>query len=1168
MKTLRVVLLLMAAGTVWWACGTGLAAGQRARLLALQGLVKVKTSGTGSWQKAALPRNASLGPQDEVQTYQKAHAKLGYDGTLIEMGPLTHVIIPGTSPSRGRTPSRLNLITGKILIWLIGAHPLEIGTAGAIACAKSTQFIVEADQTGHTTLTVIEGAVQFYNDRGSVLVAANQQSTAAPGVAPSHPARTDRSGVIDFEASLDNLWLDFERLSNPEQTREGLRQGVEAALQKAAAAPLDAAAQETAADLLHDSGRLDEAAAAYQRALELTPGNAAVGLKVGYNLLAQGCATEAGAVFEKLAAAAPRSPAPLVGKALALAASTTDAKLAAARDTIGQALNLDGSNPEAVLATGVIALRRGQASEARTGLSRAAQAKDPDYRALAYLSMVQLADNEPQDALTSARKAVALAPASALAHGSLGMAAFYCGATTEARAEAALALELNPNSATAHLLASHLAVIAGDLDMGLAQAEAAVELDPCLASAHQAIGMMALTQNDLKRAEKSFNKALALQPRLVSAQTGRGLLYARQDKLAAALQQQQGAVALEAGSAAARNNLGVVYLQTGRLTEALAAFTEALRLQPDWALPYGNLALAHLERYEYAQALAAAEKAVALGGDSARVRTTLARVYLRQERVNAAWAQLRRALELDPDYALARMHLAEVYTTMGRPEDAVRERFKALSQQPSVMVDNRAYARTEISAAGGDSTLLNAKIMGRGDEGQNAYYLSTGYAATDWDRPRTDATETTAVGIFGRQTAAAETAVLYLTGESQHQERPGAAVGAALDPTDDDYTSKFRGFEGQVLSRRRAGRKADLTIRAGWSRERQRSTNPDSLLGDPKPFPYLELMARGPAAEVRFDKAYAPGELLTLGAAWMEKKQSVEGLIGDPGTPPLFTPFSNTDLRNIGTGYLEYQRLLNSRTTLLVGGRAVCAEGVKPVLRPKAALHYQLSGHSTLSLLTRPTIADDVSELAPVDPYALRPYLSPLDLARGGYSQSYELQYERNLPSGVMRAALFQRNARNLLVDLEDPSWSLEAAPLVLGEATLQGAEVEYERQCGRDLSAGLWARYTDASNDDPGGGDLPYQPEAIAQARLDYLNAAGWRLGATWSFVGRRYADTANTVRLGSFGLLGIKLARQCNLHTDVFVNIENALDRDYEYFRGYPGRGVQFSGGVKYRF
>jgi outer membrane cobalamin receptor len=131
----------------------------------------------------------------------------------------------------------------------------------------------------------------------------------------------------------------------------------------------------------------------------------------------------------------------------------------------------------------------------------------------------------------------------------------------------------------------------------------------------------------------------------------------------------------------------------------------------------------------------------------------------------------------------------------------------------------------------------------------------------------------------------------------------------------------------------------------------------------------------------------------------------------------------------------------------------------------------------------------------------------------------------------------------------------------------MQGAEVELEKPLGRDLTGGVWLRYTD-TEDDATGLKLPYQPEFTGQARLDYLDTAGWRIGLAYTFFGRRFADAANADELGSYGLLRLNVARQFNLHADVFVDVENALDREYQFYRAYPGPDVQVLGGVRYRF
>jgi hypothetical protein len=65
---LRILTLL--ALTTLLAASAGWTARERAKLLRVQGLVKVKPVDSGRWFKAILPQSSSLAERDEVQTYQ------------------------------------------------------------------------------------------------------------------------------------------------------------------------------------------------------------------------------------------------------------------------------------------------------------------------------------------------------------------------------------------------------------------------------------------------------------------------------------------------------------------------------------------------------------------------------------------------------------------------------------------------------------------------------------------------------------------------------------------------------------------------------------------------------------------------------------------------------------------------------------------------------------------------------------------------------------------------------------------------------------------------------------------------------------------------------------------------------------------------------------------
>jgi outer membrane receptor protein involved in Fe transport len=226
-------------------------------------------------------------------------------------------------------------------------------------------------------------------------------------------------------------------------------------------------------------------------------------------------------------------------------------------------------------------------------------------------------------------------------------------------------------------------------------------------------------------------------------------------------------------------------------------------------------------------------------------------------------------------------------------------------------------------------------------------------------------------------------------------------------------------------------------------------------------------------------------------------------------------------------------------------------------------------GDGTLVLLTRPVLRDDVSELAPVNDWASQPWLSPLDLATGGYSQSWEAVYELTPDDGsVLRGSAFYRSLENLIVDVEDPALSPGRAGLLVASGELRGGEIEWERWLGRNLSAGVFVRYAESENEDAGGNELPLHPEWSGRLRLDYIDRNGTRIGVVWMHVGERLADAAGTTELEAFDVVDVRMRRQLDLHTDLFVTIENVLDEDYQFWPGYPGRGARVRGGVEHRF
>lgn len=1131
-------------------------------LESVSGDVQIMRAGRPPWLSVRSPAHKQLYAGDHLRTLLKSTAVIVVGGARVSVGPGTHIAIP--HPKRTAGPageSAIKTIVGKVYIWLIGARGFEVRSDGATAAAGGTRFVFEVAEDATTTCTVTEGVVRFFNAAGEVALEVNQQSVALPGTPPSRPRVVDPSGLIDWEASIDGVRIGWEALYFPTQTDDQLRARLETLAAAAASAP-DTVLE--AARIQHDLGEYALAEQLLAGLLQRAPDSYPAHLCLGLTLLEVGRPTEALEAFTAAAKLEPKSVEAPAGIALSLLAT---GRPDAARAAVANAAD---SLPGQV-ALGLIAMRSGQLEPARAAFRRAASMQADAYLPPAYLAIADLAAGEVDSALRNAQRAVELAPRSALAHESLATVSFFSGDLDAAQAEADVALDQNPQSATAHLLASDILVARGDLDAGLVEAQAAVALDPMLGPAYSAMGMVYLARNALPQAETCFTRAIELTPGLVSARAGMGVTYARQGRLAEALQMQKAAVALDSSRASAVNNIGAIALAEGRLDEAEQQFNAAIALRGDWSLPHSNLALTYLDMNRFADAVREGELAVKLGENSARVHTTLGRVYIEQNRLNKAWAALRRAVQLDPDYALARLHLAEVYTRMGRNRDAVNHQLQAVSRQPSAILETREYSRTEVTASVG-SFAADIKTDGRAADGALSYYAAAAYEQGDGGRAHSDYERIGAVGIVGSQTGINTTDALLAAWEHQTRQRPGRLIMGL--PEDADYESDFDGWSLRYLCRRPSGRNAAFTLKLGYESGHFEESNPDSLLADPKQFRELKTQTSGPTAEMLYERRCGPHSGITAGVALSSEDASISGIVGTPdvsGLPELIAwrPFADAIDREAATFYLNARTRMGEKTELLAGARYATRRHMTPVLKPEGYIRHRLGDDGALVLLTRPVLRDDVSELSWVDDYSLREWISPLDLAMGGFSQSYELQYELTPPDGsLLRLSAFHRELRNYIVDLEDPAWTAGGVGMVLASGQVRGGEIEWERWIGNNLSAGIWVRYADSENDDAGGRDIPYQPDFSGTLRLDYIDRNGLRVGAEWCHIGERFADAANTVELDAHDVVSLRIAKQLSLQTDVFLTIENLLDEDYGFWQGYPAPGLRVRGGIQHRF
>jgi hypothetical protein len=496
------------------------------------------------------------------------------------------------------------------------------------------------------------------------------------------------------------------------------------------------------------------------------------------------------------------------------------------------------------------------------------------------------------------------------------------------------------------------------------------------------------------------------------------------------------------------------------------------------------------------------------------------------------------------------------------------------------MVENRLYARTEGSLAGGDqgTGLVGGKSDGRGLEGRLSYFGSGLGSESENDRENADERQRFGQGLVGLERGRTHQWLLYGSVLERQGGRPGKEIaGEAEDP---NFRSEFEGWEGHLVERVTTGLRSHLTVKVGTRTSEVEDRNPDSLLPDPATAvdlkPYLRLATRVEErlAEARWDGAVSGKDRVTVGAAWRDEERRITGDVGidepAPGGGTVFTrrPFRVRDDVTRRTFYTEWRHRAGDRFDFKLGGYLDRPSGADSLVLPKVVARYRPKGRSFLVFLAYPTFLSDATELSPVEAWAQPFGFDRLGFTEDGWAMSYELHYERPLSRlGLLSLSAFTRNAHGLLLDLEDPRFAPAPNRLLVQRARVSGAQAAYEHALTRTLTGRVFARWQE-SEDRGSENELPYFPEWQGGVRLDYLDRAGWESFVAVTYVGKRFTDGANATELGGFVVVSARVARQLDLRRYLFVAIENVLDREYEVFAGYPASGRRFVAGMEYRF
>ena len=377
---------------------------------------------------------------------------------------------------------------------------------------------------------------------------------------------------------------------------------------------------------LRRQGKLAEALAAHQKALQLNHNDAEAYVGIGNVLNAQGKPEEALASHKK--------------------AIQLNPKLAIAYNGLGNALYNQEKLEEAV-----------------TAYQKAIEF-DPKYT-IAYNNLGNTLYNQEklEEAVAAYQKAIEFDPKYTIAYNNLGVVLYDQKRLDEAVTAYQKAIELDPKFAYAYNNFGIALRGWKKLDGAVAAYQKAIEFDPKYATAYYNLGNTLYYQKKLDGAVTAYQKAIELDPNYAIAYNNLGNALYDQKKLDGAVAAYQKAIELDPKYATAYNNLGNALRDQKKLDEAVTAYQKAIELDPKFANSYNNLGIALYEQKKLEQAISNFKTALSLPEDTLVSPTTahtlannnlgvaLQELILRLRR--EAIEHFDKAEELDPNYIYA-----------------------------------------------------------------------------------------------------------------------------------------------------------------------------------------------------------------------------------------------------------------------------------------------------------------------------------------------------------------------------------------------------------------------------------------------------------------------------------------------------------------------------------
>jgi protein O-GlcNAc transferase len=459
--------------------------------------------------------------------------------------------------------------------------------------------------------------------------------------------------------------------------------------------PTDADARNLAALACRRLGDLSAAIVHLEQAVTAKPGDPLFAVNLAQTLGDLGRGSEGLAVLDALLTRAPGQADALIQRTTTLGRLGRGAEAVA---TARMAVAFHRSLGRAHNALGGALLRQNLAAEAVKAFDDATRLEPGAVdswinRGVALRELGRLPEAE-----ASYRRALALAPADAVAVNNLANVVGSQGRAGEAVELYRRAVELDPAYADAK---ANLGVALRDAGGADGEAQALTLLETAIADHPGNVHIINAYGNTLRQAGR-IDEAIAillagveLSPHHAEIHNNLGLAYALQAKMSDAAVHMRRAAELKPSSPVINNNYGALALRMFDFDTAVAALARAVAEKPDYDEALINLGVAHYMRGDSDDAISAYRRVIARNPDNAFARYSLGVAYLEDQRLGEAEVEIRRALELDPKNAMAHNTLGVLLLdqhSIGPARTAMREAADVGTLSAPVFYSNYAFA--------------------------------------------------------------------------------------------------------------------------------------------------------------------------------------------------------------------------------------------------------------------------------------------------------------------------------------------------------------------------------------------------------------------------------------------------------------------------------------------